>query len=149
RRGGPMLLAKLIRIHRLFTFRYFGRAYNPCSGTAKRGYSGRPKRNRGRFSPGPVRKFTQVLRSRINARLSSERFMSAINTNHKHELEELVSQQIHVLKNVAPMDDRDIFEYHLRHFRIMALYREIDRIARTMQRRQGWLGSQACRSGVS
>jgi hypothetical protein len=65
--------------------------------------------------------------------------MAAIKPSHHHELEELVSQQIQVFKNVATMDARDIFEYHLRHFRIMTLYREVDRISRTMQRTQGWL----------
>ena len=65
--------------------------------------------------------------------------MTAIDPSHKHELEELVSQQIQAFQHVATMDDRDIFEYHLRHFRIMALYRENDRIARTTLRTQGWL----------
>jgi hypothetical protein len=56
-------------------------------------------------------------------------------------MEELVSQQIQAFKNCATMDDRDLFEYHLRHYRIMALYREMDRIARAMQRAHGWLAS--------
>ena len=53
--------------------------------------------------------------------------MAAIKPSYS-EVEELVSQQIQAFKNVAPMDDRDIFEYHLRYFRIIRLYREIDRI---------------------
>lgn len=53
------------------------------------------------------------------------------------EMEELLSQQIQTFKSGAKMNDREIFEYHLRHFRIMALYREIDRMARTMPRTQG------------
>jgi hypothetical protein len=56
--------------------------------------------------------------------------MTAIKPSQKSEVEELVSHQIQLFKNVATMDDRDIFEYHLRHFRIMALYWEMDRIAR-------------------
>jgi hypothetical protein len=68
--------------------------------------------------------------------------MAAINPRQKREVQELASHQIQAFKNVATMDDRDTFEYHLRHFRIMALHREMDRIASTMQRAQGWLGSQ-------
>ena len=52
------------------------------------------------------------------------------------EVEEPVSKQIQVFKNVVPMDDRDIFEYHLRYFRIMALYREMDRIATLQMQEQ-------------
>jgi len=66
--------------------------------------------------------------------------MAAINP--KREAEELISQQIQAFKNAATMEDGDILEYHLRHFRIMVLYREMDRIARTMQRTQGWMGPQ-------
>jgi len=68
--------------------------------------------------------------------------MAAINPSHKRELDELVSQQIQAFKNDGTMDDSDVFEYRLRHSRIMALYREMDRIVRTMQRTQGWLGPQ-------
>jgi len=64
-----------------------------------------------------------------------------INPRDKRELEELVSQQIQAFKDGETMEDRDIFEYHLRHFRIMAIYREVDRIASTMQRKHGWLTS--------
>jgi len=67
--------------------------------------------------------------------------MTASNPSHKREVEELVSQQIQGFKNGATMDDPDLVEYHLRHFRIMALYLEIDRLARTMHRTTGWLGS--------
>ena len=67
--------------------------------------------------------------------------MTAINPSHNRELEELVSQPVQAFKNFAEMDDRDIFEYHLRYFRIMALYREMDRIGKTVYRAHGWLAS--------
>ena len=40
--------------------------------------------------------------------------MTASNPSHQREMEELVSQQIQAFKNCATMDDRDLFEYHLR-----------------------------------
>src|SRR5215469_17457154 len=59
--------------------------------------------------------------------LSSERCMTGIDPNDMCELEQLVSQQIQAFKDGETMDDHDIFEYHLRHFRIMAIYREMNR----------------------
>jgi hypothetical protein len=43
------------------------------------------------------------------------------------ELERLVLEQIHRFKQPEQMSDADIFEHHLRHYRIFALYRELDR----------------------
>jgi len=53
--------------------------------------------------------------------------MTGIDPNDMCELEQLVSQQIQAFKDGETMDDHDIFEYHLRHFRIMAIYREMNR----------------------
>jgi hypothetical protein len=46
-------------------------------------------------------------------------------TNHssKRELEDLILEQIYVLKQAAVMTDCDIFEFHLRHYQIMMLFR--------------------------
>jgi len=40
------------------------------------------------------------------------------------------AEQIHVFKQSAAMDDSDIFEYHLRHYQIMVLYGQLDRLGR-------------------
>ena len=48
--------------------------------------------------------------------------MAATSHSLKRELEELVLEQIHTLKQQATMNDRDILEYHLRHYRIMVIY---------------------------
>ena len=45
----------------------------------------------------------------------------------RHEVEELVLEQIRAFKQPRDLDDHDIFEYHLRHYQIMTLYREMDR----------------------
>ena len=49
----------------------------------------------------------------------------------RQELEELVLEQIWMFNQPAKMSDAEILEYHLRHHRILALYGEVDRIART------------------
>jgi hypothetical protein len=48
------------------------------------------------------------------------------------EVNDLVLEQIFTFKQPADFDDRQLLEYHLRHLRIMTLYRELDRV--------GWAG---------
>ena len=50
-------------------------------------------------------------------------------TSHglRNEVEELVLEQIRAFKEVRTLDDRDILEYHLRYYQIMALFRQLDR----------------------
>jgi hypothetical protein len=43
------------------------------------------------------------------------------------ELERLVLEQIHRFKQPEKMSDADIFEHHLRHYRILTLYQELGR----------------------
>lgn len=58
----------------------------------------------------------------------------------KREVEELVLEQIHTFNQSDTMNDEDLLEFHLRHCLIMALFREIDRIARAKDSpRKGWL----------
>ena len=65
--------------------------------------------------------------------------MAATSPSLKRELEELVLEQIHTLKQQAKMTDRDILEYHLRHYRIMVIYWQLDRLSRLDEpSRQGW-----------
>ena len=61
-------------------------------------------------------------------------------TSLKRELEALVLEQIHALKQEATLNERDIFEYHLRHYQIMALYGQLDRASRPdhIAASQGW-----------
>ena len=61
-------------------------------------------------------------------------------TSLKRELEALVLEQIHALKQEAKLDERDIFEYHLRYYQIMVLYGQLDRASRPddAAARQGW-----------
>jgi hypothetical protein len=49
----------------------------------------------------------------------------------RQELEQLVLDQIQTFSQSAKMTDAAILEYHLRYYRIVTLYRETDRIART------------------
>jgi hypothetical protein len=56
--------------------------------------------------------------------------MAATSHSLKREVEELVLEQIHALKQQATMNDRDILEYHLRHYRIMVIYWHLDRVSR-------------------
>jgi hypothetical protein len=46
------------------------------------------------------------------------------------KVETLVREQIRALTKPGVMDKRDILEYHLRHYQIMQLYREIDEAKR-------------------
>lgn len=65
--------------------------------------------------------------------------MAATSYSLKRELEELVLEQIHTMKQQATMTERDIFEYHLRHYRIMVIYWQLDRLSRVDDSsRQGW-----------
>ena len=48
--------------------------------------------------------------------------MAATSHSLKSEVEELFLEQIHAFKQSAAMDDRDLLEYHLRHYQIMSLY---------------------------
>ena len=62
----------------------------------------------------------------------------------QQEVEELVLEQIRAFKQSRNMDEGDIFEFHLRHYQIMALYREMDRVTRPDRAlRKGWLPSPA------
>src|SRR5215469_16875368 len=65
-------------------------------------------------------------------------FMAATSHSLKSEVEELVLEQIHVFKQSAAMDDGDLLEYHLRHYQIMSLYGQLDRLARA-QARTRWV----------
>jgi len=51
-----------------------------------------------------------------------------IATSHSllREVDNLVLEQIHLLKEPISLTDPQIFEYHLRHQQIMQLYRELD-----------------------
>jgi len=56
--------------------------------------------------------------------------MPAANLQSEQELEELVQQQIQAFKESKVMSDRDILEFHLRHYRIRTLLEEMDRQVR-------------------
>jgi hypothetical protein len=47
----------------------------------------------------------------------------------EQEVEQLVLEQIRIFKQTEHMSDSDIVEYHLRHYRILFLYRERKRMA--------------------
>jgi hypothetical protein len=49
----------------------------------------------------------------------------------EQEVEQLVVEQIRKFKKTERMSDSDIVEYHLRHYRILFLYRERERMATT------------------
>ena len=44
----------------------------------------------------------------------------------KREVNDLVLEQIYAFKEPTDIDDQQLLEYHLRHLRIMTLYRELD-----------------------
>jgi len=46
----------------------------------------------------------------------------------KQEVDELVDEQIEIFKT-QKLDGRELFQYHLRHYRIMELYLRIDSLA--------------------
>jgi hypothetical protein len=47
--------------------------------------------------------------------------MGATSFSPKYEVEELVDDQIRTFKQAANLEDWDLLEYHLRHYRIMPL----------------------------
>ena len=53
--------------------------------------------------------------------------MPATNLQLQQELEELVQQQIQAFKARKLLSERDILEFHLRHYRIRTLFEEMDR----------------------
>jgi hypothetical protein len=53
--------------------------------------------------------------------------MAATSPSPKREVEELIADQIRLFKQPVSLDDRDLLEYHLRHYFIMTLCRELDR----------------------
>ena len=53
--------------------------------------------------------------------------MAGTSLSPKSEVEKLIADQIRAFKETANMDERDLFEYHLRHLQIMTLCRELDR----------------------
>jgi hypothetical protein len=55
--------------------------------------------------------------------------MAVTSDSLQRELEELVLEQIYALKQTSAMSDRDILEFHLRHYQIVMLYRRLDRNA--------------------
>jgi hypothetical protein len=58
----------------------------------------------------------------------------------EQELEQLVLEQVRTFKLSAKMNDSEMLEYHLRYYRIMMLYHEMDRIEKSKSaRRKGWL----------
>ena len=56
--------------------------------------------------------------------------MTATSPGLTSKVETLVLEQIRALTKPGVMDKRDLLEYHLRHYQIMQLYREIDRAKR-------------------
>jgi len=52
--------------------------------------------------------------------------MTATSHSLKREVNDLVLEQVHALKQPVKIDDRELLEYHLRHLQIMMLYRELD-----------------------
>jgi len=55
--------------------------------------------------------------------------MAATDLSLKNEVESLVLEQIHAFKQAATMSELDILEYHLRHYQIMTLFIQLDRLA--------------------
>lgn len=53
--------------------------------------------------------------------------MVATSPSPMREVEQLIAEQIRLFKQSVSLDDRDLLEYHLRHYFIMTLYREMDR----------------------
>jgi len=51
-------------------------------------------------------------------------------TSREQEVEQLVLEQIRMFARPEKMNDMEILEYHLRHYRIFELYREMDLMAR-------------------
>jgi len=47
----------------------------------------------------------------------------------KREVEEVIIEQIEVFRQLGKLNGGELFEYHLRHFKIMELYLKIDRVA--------------------
>lgn len=54
--------------------------------------------------------------------------MTSTSLELRHEINDLILEQIHTLSEPADLSKPVLFEYHLRHQRIMPLYRELDRI---------------------
>jgi hypothetical protein len=54
--------------------------------------------------------------------------MTATSQVLKSEVNDLVLEQIFALKEPTDLKNRQLLEYHLRHVRIMALFRELDRV---------------------
>ena len=52
--------------------------------------------------------------------------MATTSCSLKDEVEQLVLEQIYAFKQTAAMNDHDIFEYHLRHYKIMTIYDQLD-----------------------
>jgi len=48
----------------------------------------------------------------------------------KDEVNDLVLEQIYLLKQPANLTDSELLEYHLRHLQIMTLYRKLDQAVR-------------------
>jgi len=53
--------------------------------------------------------------------------MTATNPSLKHEVNDLVLEQIHTLKQPTDLTEPELLEYHLRYQRIMTLYQELER----------------------
>jgi len=54
--------------------------------------------------------------------------MTATSPCLRHDVDDLILEQIHTFKEPARLTDSEIFEYHLRHRQILELYRELDSI---------------------
>lgn len=52
--------------------------------------------------------------------------MTVTSPRLRHDMDDLILEQIHALKERSSLTDAQIFEYHLRHQQIMQLYRELD-----------------------
>jgi len=55
------------------------------------------------------------------------------------QIEELVLEQVRTFKESVTMDYEGILEYHLRHYQIMTLYKEMDRNRKLGARSEGSL----------
>lgn len=53
--------------------------------------------------------------------------MAATSPSPMREVEQLIADQVRLFKQSVRLEGRDLLEYHLRHYRIMTLYREMDR----------------------
>ena len=54
--------------------------------------------------------------------------MTVTSPSLQHEVDDLILEQIHVFKEPNSLSDAQIFEYYLRHRRLIELFRELDSV---------------------